>query len=190
MLHALFLSIDQFVHVNWTTRVTLILSAENVSFFNNNCMTWKLTTHFIAAGCNNDFECSDSQVCITRNCVDPCLFDNPCGQNAKCNPKSHRAICSCIQSHKGNPYVRCDPYECLQDPDCPTDLKCLSEKCVDPCQCAQNAECAARNHRGICTCIPDFTGDPYGIACSPISKYISLREKEYLLYFLLFFMPY
>ena len=41
---------------------------------------------------------------------------------------------------------------------------------MDPCECALNADCDARNHRGYCTCIPNFTGDPYGYECIPIPE--------------------
>ena len=125
---------------------------------------------FYLAGCKHDIECPDSQVCVRKYCVDPCLLDNPCGVNSECNSNAHRVSCTCIRNHKGNPYTRCDPYECLQDKDCPLDLKCQTEKCVDPCQCAQFANCQVKNHKGICTCIPDYTGDPYGFACTPTSK--------------------
>jgi hypothetical protein len=47
-------------------------------------------------------------------------------------------------------------------------LACRNEKCVDPCDCAANADCEARNHRGICTCRPGYTGDPYYEGCRPI----------------------
>ncbi|CAB4059878.1 unnamed protein product [Lepeophtheirus salmonis] len=127
-------------------------------------------------GCKSDFECPNTQSCINRECQNPCLFEQ-CGQNADCSPKNHRAMCSCIKGHKGDPYSFCRPYECLSDPECPDRLKCENEKCVDPCECARNADCDARNHRGICTCIPDFTGDPYGIACEPIPEPV-IEEVE------------
>ena len=80
-----------------------------------------------------------------------------------------------MPGHIGNPYVRCRKPECLKDRDCHTTLTCRNEKCVDPCDCAEYAECSARNHRGICTCIPDYTGNPHGIACTP-SKNIDLEN--------------
>ena len=79
----------------------------------------------------------------------------------------HRAKCQCPPGHKGSPYVECKPYECLTDPECHTTLACRNEKCVDPCACATNAVCDARNHRGICTCIPEHRGDPYFEGCEP-----------------------
>jgi hypothetical protein len=116
------------------------------------------------AGCKSDFECPDDKACIKRECQDPCLFET-CGANAYCKAKSHKAICLCLENHKGDPYRACNSYECLSDPDCPATLTCRQEKCVDPCQCAQNADCSPRNHKGICTCRTGYTGDPYGVAC-------------------------
>ena len=126
------------------------------------------------AGCKRDDECPLTQACLGRKpkeCQDPCRYEQ-CGINARCEAKNHRARCVCPPQHTGDPYRQCRRYECLKDPDCPTTLTCRNEKCVDPCDCARNAECNPRNHRGICKCIPDYTGDPYGISCTP-SKIIS-----------------
>ena len=116
--------------------------------------------------CTTDPECPDHLACIREKCLDPCTT-LACGVNAECNVRNHRPKCICLPGHIGNPYDRCRKPECLTDPDCPTTLTCRNEKCVDPCDCAENADCTARNHRGICNCFPDFTGDPYGIACTP-----------------------
>ena len=100
--------------------------------------------------------------------MDPCPLER-CGENALCSAQNHRAMCSCPPGYRPDPdpHIRCKPYECLTDPECPTTLTCQSEKCVDPCKCARFADCSARNHRGICTCQPGYTGDPYGITCTP-----------------------
>ena len=129
------------------------------------------------AGCKSDSECPLTQACINRECQDPCPFEQ-CGQNAECSVRNHKAKCTCLPQHKGNPYVICTPYECLIDPDCHTTKACRNEKCVDPCDCAENADCSPRNHRGICTCIPGYTGDPYGIRCTPIPPPPDDRCKE------------
>ena len=110
-----------------------------------------------------------TQACIQRECQDPCPFEQ-CGIKAFCTVNVHRAKCQCPPGHKGSPYVECKPYECLTDPECHTTLACRNEKCVDPCACARNAECEARNHRGICTCIPDHRGDPYFEGCDPSKR--------------------
>ena len=122
------------------------------------------------AGCKSDQECPLTQACIQRECQDPCPFEQ-CGIKALCKVNRHLARCQCPPGHEGSPYVECKPYECLRDPDCPTTLTCRNKKCVDPCDCASNAECEARNHRGICTCNPGYTGDPYFEGCR-LSKII------------------
>lgn len=121
--------------------------------------------YFIAAGCKSDNECPLTQACIQRECQDPCIYER-CGTNAQCVVQSHRATCICPPNYRGNPYDSCRRPECVTDPDCPTTLACRNEKCVDPCECARHAYCQARNHRGVCTCEPGYTGDPYGIACT------------------------
>ena len=53
--------------------------------------------------------------------------------------------------------------ECTQDDDCALHLACIYEKCKDPCSsttCGTNAECRVTNHRAVCTCRPNYTGDP------------------------------
>ena len=164
-------------------RVTPTHSVKNVS------QTWHVGDHgqldivpYILAGCKRDSECPLTLACISRECQDPCRVDDPCGRNAECTVQSHRAVCNCIPQHKGNPYVECLPYECLVDPDCPTTQKCEREVCVDPCACAQHASCRATNHRGICTCDPFYTGDPYGIACTPSKKLknVKIQSKFFL----------
>jgi hypothetical protein len=123
-------------------------------------------------GCQSDNECPLTVACFDRECQDPCLHQT-CGVNAVCNAQVHRAYCKCLENYKGNPYDNCRQYECLHDSDCHDTLECSNEKCVDPCLCAEYADCTPRNHRGICKCFPDYTGDPYGVACRP-SKILSL----------------
>ncbi len=116
---------------------------------------------FFIAGCKSDSECRDDQACIDRECQNPCLF-RECGRNAICQPRNHKANCICPPFHDGDPYHHCEPYECLQDPDCPITLACRDRKCVDPCDCPPNSECIRRNHRGICRCLRGYEKDPYG----------------------------
>jgi hypothetical protein len=121
----------------------------------------------LAAGCSSDMECPLNEACYNRECQDPCIYLN-CGTNAVCSVNSHLGICTCLEGHKGNPYHSCRRYECLTDSECPQTLRCDDEKCIDPCtECARNADCTAKKHRGICNCVPDFTGDPYGEECTP-----------------------
>ena len=135
------------------------------------------------AGCKRDDDCPLTQACIQRECQDPCPFEE-CGVKAFCTVNNHFARCQCPPGHKGSPYIECKPYECLTDPECPTTLACRNEKCVDPCNCAANADCEPRNHRGICTCRPGYTGDPYfgGCRLSKISFYRCSLCWTYLTY--------
>lgn len=119
---------------------------------------------YTVAGCKSDLECALDKACISRECQNPCLFED-CGRNAYCEPRNHRAVCKCNENTKGDPYRFCEPYECLRDPDCDTTLACRNEKCVDPCDCARNAYCIAKNHRGNCYCIEGYTGDAYHRGC-------------------------
>ena len=159
---------------------TLMYSAKNVRFVLYVCNSvWRrnfgsfsgvdsirIYPFSLLAGCKSDSECPLTQACIDRECQNPCPFER-CGVNAECSVRNHRPKCTCLPAHIGNPYDRCRKPECLVDPDCSTTLTCRNEKCVDPCDCARNADCTPRNHRGICNCRPGFTGDPYGIACTP-----------------------
>ena len=121
----------------------------------------------LIAGCRSDDECPYDKACFNRECLDPCIYER-CGANAECSVRNHKAKCTCLPQHTGNPLRGCRRYECLSDPDCPNTLTCQNEKCVDPCDCAENAICTATNHRGTCQCREGFTGDPYGYRCDPI----------------------
>ena len=118
------------------------------------------------AGCKRDSECGYEEACINREYQDPCPYEQ-CGVNAEYTTRVHQPTCSCLQGYSGDPYDICKQPECVRDPDCSTTLACRNEKCVDPCECAANAVCDARNHRGYCTCLSGFTGDPYTAGCYP-----------------------
>ena len=84
-------------------------------------------------GCKRDDECPFNQACLGNRpfkCQDPCT-NEPCGVNAICEVKNHRALCICPPKHTGDPYRRCRPYECLSDTDCLPTLTCRHERCVD-----------------------------------------------------------
>ena len=46
--------------------------------------------------------------------------------------------------------------------DCPHNRKCQNYACVDACAgtCGVNANCEVRNHIPVCSCPPQYTGDP------------------------------
>jgi len=138
-----------------------------------------VSNYCLLAGCKSDSECPLTQTCINRECVDPCPLER-CGVNALCSARNHRAVCTCPPGYRPDPdpHIRCKQYECLTDPECPSTLACRNENCVDPCKCARFADCSARNHQGICTCQPGYTGDPYGVACTP-SMFLFLNTFIY-----------
>lgn len=101
----------------------------------------------------------------------PCV-PSPCGPYSECRVVGSQASCSCRQNYIGLP-PNCRP-ECVVNTDCASSLACISEHCRDPCpgSCGFNAECHVHNHVSTCTCLPQFTGDPF-TECSliPIRKF-------------------
>ncbi|XP_022245556.1 fibrillin-1-like, partial [Limulus polyphemus] len=146
-------------------------------------------------GCRDHNNCPNNKICFSGQCQNPCLLPNSCGQNAMCQPVNHEVVCSCPENFIGNPYVKChpvtDPY-CKKDVDCPIGKICKTDKCIvgcrsdancgfkesclnnhcqNPCKifgaCGENAECRPHNHDRVCTCLPQFTGNPR-LQCVPI----------------------
>jgi hypothetical protein len=98
---------------------------------------------------------------------DPCV-PSPCGPYSNCNSQSDRAVCSCLPNYYGSP-PNCKP-ECIQSSECPTDKACIQQRCVDPCisqPCGLGASCKVRNHSPICTCPPNYVGDPF-VRCEEV----------------------
>ena len=95
---------------------------------------------------------------------DPCA-PNPCGRFSQCTDEHGVARCACLQGYFGTP-PNCRP-ECLLSSDCSPQLACIQQKCSDPCIgiCGSNAQCKVVNHRAICSCPADFTGDPF-VSCN------------------------
>ena len=57
--------------------------------------------------CTFDPECTNHLACIQEKCEDPCYY-LPCGRNAECKVKNHRAICFCFPGFLGDPYNVCE----------------------------------------------------------------------------------
>lgn len=100
---------------------------------------------------------------------------SPCGQNSHCSNVNHRAICSCLSGYYGTPPA-CRK-ECAINSDCMNTKACINEHCIDPCpgSCAQNAECKVINHKAVCYCLPQYSGDPF-VRCVPLA--IGNHEKK------------
>ncbi|XP_018406973.1 PREDICTED: neurogenic locus notch homolog protein 4-like, partial [Cyphomyrmex costatus] len=98
---------------------------------------------------------------ITR---DPCI-PSPCGMFSECRDIGGVPSCSCLPTYRGSP-PNCKP-ECTINAECPANMACMQQRCKDPCPglCGIMAECSVVNHVPICSCLPDYTGDPF-IGCS------------------------
>ena len=130
-------------------------------------------------GCDTNSQCATLEVCINRHCKDPC----ECGDNADCQIIDHRAVCTCLPGHQGNPDAGCHPIGCTVDPECAYDEACYEGVCANPClvknPCASNAECYAESHRAYCRCPSGLIGDGYGqclvIGCTSNSECPSIH---------------
>lgn len=103
----------------------------------------------------------------------PCQ-PSPCGPNSQCREINTQAVCSCLVNYIGSP-PNCRP-ECLVSSECSLTKACINQKCGDPCSgtCGLNTNCQVINHSPICSCLPQFTGDPF-TRCQPTpSKFIQL----------------
>ena len=111
------------------------------------------------------------------NNVNPC-YPSPCGPNAICRDRNGVGSCSCLPDYFGNPYEGCKP-ECVRSTDCPSQKECIRNKCIDPCPgiCGQNTVCYVTNHIPSCSCIPDYSGNPYKY-CIPIPSKIYLTHMN------------
>lgn len=94
---------------------------------------------------------------LPRNPCQP----SPCGPNSQCREINTQAVCSCLVNYIGSP-PSCRP-ECLVSSECFLTKACINQKCGDPCSgtCGLNTNCQVINHSPICSCLPQFTGDPF-----------------------------
>lgn len=97
--------------------------------------------------CIRNSDCPSNMACINEKCRNPCL--GACGTDAQCNVIKNTPMCTCPIGYDGDPFIRC--YIKPQEVDLPPQDLC------NPTPCAPNAKC----HNGICTCLPEYHGDPY-----------------------------
>lgn len=92
--------------------------------------------------------------------TNPCE-PSPCGPYSVCRVRNKQAICSCQTGYFGTP-PSCRP-ECLVSSECSLDKACVNQKCQDPCPgvCGLGARCQVNNHNPICSCPPNYIGDPF-----------------------------
>ncbi|KAF7389943.1 hypothetical protein HZH68_011800 [Vespula germanica] len=134
--------------------------------------------------CNNNYDCPQNQACKSGRCIDPCVENSPCAQNALCYVQAHLASCRCpVNIPSGNPYSYCERHppgavdepECRIDIDCGDKLVCIRNECIDPCPvlkpCLENARCDVLDTVPVrtmtCTCPEGWITHIDGI-CRPI----------------------
>lgn len=86
---------------------------------------------------------------------------SPCGPYSVCREINGHAVCSCQDQYIGSP-PNCRP-ECIVNSECALDKACVNQRCVDPCPgtCGHHATCRVLNHSPVCSCPPQYTGDPF-----------------------------
>lgn len=131
----------------------------------------------LIVGCTSNSDCPSDRQCINAQCINPCVYDNPCSPRAECRVQNHLAVCRCPPGFIGNPYVGCRPEpqpECKEDYECPSRLACINNKCQDPCAilvpCINPAQCEVVGsvpvRTMICVCPPGYISSGSG-TCIP-----------------------
>ena len=102
----------------------------------------------------------------------PCQ-PNPCGPYSQCRVQNGVAVCSCLPEYIGTS-PNCRP-ECFSSSECDLDKACVNQKCIDPCPgpCAPSAICRVLHHSPICSCPPNFIGDPFNRCYQPPKVVVS-----------------
>ena len=135
----------------------------------------------ITVGCKDNSECPTDRACYNRQCVNPCIIEDPCDVTAECYARNHQAECRCREGYEGDPRARCNLLGCRSNQDCPIDKACVNRQCVNPCDqadpCAPNAQCVVENHAAGCKCPPGLGGNPFD-NCSPEEPVVEERENE------------
>jgi hypothetical protein len=135
-------------------------------------------------GCTSNSDCPTDRQCINAQCINPCVYDNPCSPRAECRVQNHIALCRCTSGYFGNPYVDCKKEqqpECREDSECPTKLACINNKCQDPCAklepCQRPAECQVVGsvpvRTMICVCPPGYISSGSG-TCNPVKAIVEV----------------
>ncbi|KAF0298054.1 Neurogenic locus notch 3 [Amphibalanus amphitrite] len=108
-------------------------------------------------------DCPADRACINRQCMDPCLVENPCSPTARCATRQHVATCTCPAGQTGDPKSSCyapNTLGCRADRECPSTKACINGRCEDPCKCGTNAMCDVIAHRAVCKCPSGYQGNP------------------------------
>lgn len=106
--------------------------------------------------CVSNSECSSNLACINQKCKNPCI--GSCGADSDCHVVSHTPMCVCRTGFTGDPFTQC----ILQQ----TPPSTAPETPCTPSPCGPNAVCKEQNGAGSCSCLPEYTGNPYE-GCRP-----------------------
>lgn len=68
---------------------------------------WLIPAPAKLPGCKSDDECPQTDTCLNKQCVNPCIASNPCALNGECQALNHRAVCKCPPGHIGDPFINC-----------------------------------------------------------------------------------
>ncbi|KAK9880680.1 hypothetical protein WA026_011916 [Henosepilachna vigintioctopunctata] len=120
--------------------------------------------------CRIHSECKMKEVCIDSVCQDACTL---CGKLAICERVPWREpVCKCPPGYTGNAFEGCKKIgDCITNADCPERKPvCKKYRCQNPCigACGIDALCHIKDSEAVCTCPPEFTGDPL-IKCRRIN---------------------
>lgn len=137
-------------------------------------------------GCRSNSDCPSDRQCINSQCINPCVYDNPCSPRAECRVHNHLSVCRCPSGFFGNPYVDCKleiQPECKVDTDCPSLLACLNNKCQDPCRvlepCQRPSNCkvvpSSPVRTMICVCPTGYISSGSG-TCKPTPTAVDIGE--------------
>lgn len=125
------------IHLNIVNQVSQ-LSYHLIDVFNSN-FVFSVPDDY----CEQDQACSLGRICENNRCIGMFIliltFDY---------------IINCINFSDG----------CRNDANCRFEESCINKQCQNTCElfgaCGQNALCKPMNHDRVCTCSPDYTGDP------------------------------
>jgi hypothetical protein len=138
-------------------------------------------------GCRSNNDCPTDKRCENSQCINPCVYDNPCAPRAECRAQNHMGVCRCTPGFNGNPYINCkveDTPECEYDTDCPTRLACINKQCVNPCTTLEPCQLPARCEvvpspvrTMICICPEGYISSGSG-TCKPVIKEGCISDSD------------
>lgn len=123
--------------------------------------------------CVLNSDCPSNLACINNKCKDPC--PGTCAANAQCQIINHLPTCTCIQGFTGDPFRYCQVISQRKNlSTCPSPqinfckivaVEDVPQNSCYPSPCGPNSQCKENNGQAICSCLPNYVGNPPG--CRP-----------------------